>query len=741
MLKKLYALIGLFAFCILTLIAVSWSGLHQLTEVAHELQARGEDSVQITDASFTGAELYQIIADSVINNNLAESANDWQAGKELASKQWQTIENIVDTDEEKRLIKAAEQAYDAFVTVYESDMLPLLHDKANNGSAITAVDDRLDANVQALADNLNKIKASLDKETQETQAKFASISSKVITVLLILGMSLLAAAGFIGLSITRAIMRQLGGDPDYITGVVTQIANGDLSAVIPVKSGDKSSLIYRMKIMQKTLNEFMASQDVMAQKHDEGMISELMWPDAFPGAFGKMARQINDLVTSHITGTLRVVEIIGEYAKGNFSADMDRLPGEKAKITQAMDSVKKTQLTISNELKMLCDAGAAGDFSKRCDARQYEFVYQDILTNFNHFIETCDTGFSDVLRVSQALAKGDLTQTMTQDYPGALGAMKEGINSTVKNLKDMISSIQDSANAINMASREIASGNNDLSHRTEEQAASLEETAASMEELTSTVHANTENAKQANQLAIGASDVARRGVEVVEQVVTTMDSINESSRKITEIISVIDGIAFQTNILALNAAVEAARAGEQGRGFAVVASEVRNLAQRAAAAAGEIKTLIGDSEVKVAAGSKLVAHAGATMEEIVNAIRSVTVIVSEISAASIEQNSGIAQVNQAISQMDDVTQQNAALVEQAAASAEAMQEQTENLTVMAGHFKIDNKPRSHSVKKAYSAPAPVKLETYKSSSNPPIQGAVAAKTPMKVADNTEWEEF
>jgi len=263
-----------------------------------------------------------------------------------------------------------------------------------------------------------------------------------------------------------------------------------------------------------------------------------------------------------------------------------------------------------------------------------------------------------------------------------------GMNGTVENLKGLVGDIKDSADTIGAAAKEIAAGNNDLSYRTEEQAASLEQTAASMEELTSTVQHNSENAKHANQLAIGAMDIAGKGAAVVEQVVATMDGINGASRKIVDIISVIDSIAFQTNILALNAAVEAARAGEQGRGFAVVAVEVRNLAQRAAVASGEIKSLIGDSVEKVEDGSKLVAQAGTTMKEIVNSIHTVTVLMSEISAASDEQTSGIEQVGQAITQMDDVTQQNAALVEQAAAAAESLEEQTRQLSGTLANFKL-----------------------------------------------------
>jgi methyl-accepting chemotaxis protein len=296
---------------------------------------------------------------------------------------------------------------------------------------------------------------------------------------------------------------------------------------------------------------------------------------------------------------------------------------------------------------------------------------------------------SNAVSIARTVASGDLTSRIEVTSKDETGQLLQALKDMNDSLVRTVSEVRSGTDTIATASSQIASGNLDLSSRTEQQASSLEETASSMEELTTTVRQNADNARQANQLAVSAADVAVKGGSVVSQVVETMESINTSSRKIVDIISVIDGIAFQTNILALNAAVEAARAGEQGRGFAVVASEVRNLAQRSAAAAKEIKSLIGDSVDKVDAGSKLVGEAGSTMDEVVASVKRVTDIMSEILAASQEQSAGIEQVNQAIGQMDQVTQQNASLVEEAAAAAESLQDQASNLAAAVGVFRLD----------------------------------------------------
>jgi len=349
--------------------------------------------------------------------------------------------------------------------------------------------------------------------------------------------------------------------------------------------------------------------------------------------------------------------------------------------------------------------------------------------------------------IAETVAAGDLSSDIEANRKDETGKLMRALKVMNDNLAKIVGQVRSGTETITTASTEIASGNLDLSSRTEQQAGSLEETASAMEELTSTVKQNADNARQANQLAVSASEVAQQGGNVMGQVVDTMGAINESSKKIVDIISVIDGIAFQTNILALNAAVEAARAGEQGRGFAVVASEVRSLAQRSASAAKEIKELIDNSVGKVDSGSKLVEQAGHTMAEVVASVRRVTDIVGEISSASQEQSDGIEQVNQAITLMDEATQQNAALVEQAAAAAQSMQDQAVELAQVVSIFKLDDGTAVQASASAGSRrrTAPLMASPHQSvvPSRPAVVAAAAprlSKAPSK-SDEGDWEQF
>jgi methyl-accepting chemotaxis protein len=401
---------------------------------------------------------------------------------------------------------------------------------------------------------------------------------------------------------------------------------------------------------------------------------------------------------------------------------------------------RTSEVAVEREVADIVHNAAAGDLSARLDLHGKEGFFETLARNLNALLDNTQQALANTSEVLNRVARGDLTETIRQDYQGVFGQLKRDTNATVEKLRDVVGRIKEAADAVNLAAKEIAVGNQDLSSRTEEQASSLEETASSMEELNVTVRQNADSARQASELARSSNDIAARGGEMVKRVVATMGDIQDSSRKIADILGVIDSIAFQTNILALNAAVEAARAGEQGRGFAVVATEVRSLAQRSATAAKEIKALIAESVDKVESGARLVQQAGSTTDEVVDSFHRVAELVGDISSASREQSQGIEQVTQAVSQMDEVTQQNAALVEQAAAAAESLEEQARGLVQAIGSFKLA--PGGALGEPLRTVTEPRKLANAEAPQLVRVVSAAAQIEPPRLADGEEeWVEF
>jgi methyl-accepting chemotaxis protein len=588
--------------------------------------------------------------------------------------------------------------------------------------------------LSSLASQIRQHKLSIAKNEIEKSQLDYRLHAEITFISLFITITL---AGGLGYQIYQRMISKLGAEPKEVTKIVTNIANGKLDNLITLKPKDKGSLLagiqkIQEQLIDRILNNHLLieesqrlklaldhiSVNVMVTNNDRiiiymnpAMINMILHADnsfreSIPNFdankvlgsciddFHKHSQHQKELL-EQLNGTFKSqINVAGHFFYLIVNTINNQVGDKLGYVVEWLD--RSNEVSIEREVAETVQAAIFGDFSLLIPEENKDGFSLLLARSINILLETNTSSLGELVRVLDALSKGDLTQHIDKQFIGTYGQLKNSANTSTNNLKQLISEIKSTTDTINIVSQEISSGNNDLSRRTEIQAASLEKTAASMDQLTNTVLHNADNAEKANQFALVASDIAAKGVMVVNNVVRTMNDINISSHKIIDIISLIDGIAFQTNILALNAAVEAARAGDQGKGFAVVAAEVRNLAKRSASLAGEIKGLIADSVENIYVGSQLVTDAGQTMQEIERAIHRVTSSLTEITTASYEQSSGLKQINNAIAQMDEVTQQNAALVEEAAAAAESLEKQAQHLVIRVATFKMENNPNPNS---------------------------------------------
>jgi len=740
-----------FAVTLALLIVIAVFGSTRISALAEDVELLTSDRFPKTVQANDMVRAINVIARNLRNAALFNGAEQQKAldaiapQRKIITDNLEKLDKTVRSDKGKEILKKIKDARTAYV-VDQDKFLELLkaEKKADYVALMQGGLRTTQANYIGAVDELIKFQVNIMDKAGKDAGETAANALRLLIILAVVAGVLASAFGWL---ITRSITaptRKLVEGAD-------KMAIGDFNFRLDINSKDEvGALANSVRSMQVAVQAMIADASMLAKAAVDGKLSTRADASKHQGDFQAIVKGVNDTLDA-VIGPLNVAaSYVDQISKGAIPAKItDTYNGDfntlKNNLNVCIDAVN----ALVADANMLSQAAVEGKLETRAEAAKHQGDFRKVVEGVNATLDAIVGPVNEVVRVLGALSKGDLTEKITTQYKGTFDQLKSDANLTVEKLTEIVTQIKESTESINVASKEIASGNTDLSSRTEEQASSLEETASSMEELTSTVKQNAENAKQANQLAAGASEVAVKGGAVVGQVVTTMSSINESSKKIVDIISVIDGIAFQTNILALNAAVEAARAGEQGRGFAVVATEVRTLAQRSAAAAKEIKELIGDSVEKVGAGTKLVDEAGTTMKEIVASVKRVTDIMAEITAASQEQSAGIEQVNTAITQMDEVTQQNAALVEQAAAAAESMEEQAGNLATAVAIFKMTQQTGHVAMARPAAAkhtalPAPRKPVTLVQHPGSKANGQhspAKAKPPKVAGGGEEWTEF
>ena len=624
-----------------------------------------------------------------------------------------------------------------------------------------------------LTSRLAELESLVRDAADQARGRSDAVTNNARNTSLAIGLMIVALIIVGGRIAVNALLQQLGGEPQRAVDIAHRVAHNELDFPIETSPGDSTSLISTLKLMQGNLRDRIEAERKVAAENLrvrialDNVSTGVMITD--PARNIIYANKAVDHILKDAESDIRkqlpnfsAAQLVGQNIdvfhknpahqagvlaglKSAYTANLQIgvrhmrvtanpvMTGEGEPVGFVAEWSDRTgEVNVEAAVGAMVHSAARGDFEQRLSLDGKEGFVRELSSQLNQLSEVTSTGLKDVAKVLRSLADGDLTCTIEADYSGLFGQLKDDANTTVARLREVVGQIKESTDAINMASKEIAAGNLDLSSRTEEQASSLEETSSSMEEINSTVKNNAENARTAADLAKRSNVATERGGEMVKQVVDTMSGIQSSSSKIADIIRVIDSIAFQTNILALNAAVEAARAGEQGRGFAVVATEVRNLAQRSATAAKEIKTLIDESVSKVNGGVRLAHETGETIEEVVEAFHQLSQLVNGIAEASREQASGIEQVSTAVVQMDEVTQQNAALVEEAAAAAESLQEQASALSHSVGMFKLAT-GGTHLPGPALRDATPKAL--------PGAKKKVSAAMVVPHSDDERWDEF
>ena len=784
---KLMLTFGVVLFVMLLQGIVAFRGLYTLNEATTDLASSRMPSLRATgELSGMVSEYRNASYQALVRASEDVKSDARQRAEELRKEIDATIASypkLIDNPEQKKL-------FDAFATDWKAALAS--YDSVTEMLSLDLPDDAIDTFVGETRNLHRKAYTSLealsanDAARAQAGAKAAAETYTASAILTLVGILVGIAAGVV---LVWLFARSLVGAVRGAVDVANEVASGKLDGHIDVTRADEvGDLLRAMQRMQRDLRERIERDQAIASENlrirtalDYSSTGVYLTNENLDIVYANRAlldtlAQYNDALSSSLSHYDASIALVGQPVTAlehNGQVDNKILEAldkngvarrqmnfGDAQFAQAISVIRNddgvavghvvewrdrtTEALVEKEVARVIEAAAAGDLSGRVDTVGKEGFFLQLADQINTLLDANASSLEQISALLSALSRGDLTVRMHGEYQGVFATMRDDANATAEQLTGIVGRIKQSSVAINSAATEIASGNSDLSRRTEQQAANLEETAASMEELTSTVRQNAESARQANQLAIGAASVASQGGEVVSQVVTTMSAIEASSKKIAEIISVIDGIAFQTNILALNAAVEAARAGEQGRGFAVVASEVRTLAQRSAGAAKEIKGLIDDSVSKVSDGSALVRKAGSTMGEIVASVQRVTDIMAEISAASQEQSAGIEQVNQTVTQMDETTQQNAALVEEATAAARSMEEQAGHLATVVSVFQLEDNGHEEvaAAPPVATRPAPRRAVTPSTPAPEPVRRrATGGRSAVAELADSDWQEF